>query len=259
MMTGTAAAATLEGRVALVTGSSRGIGAAIATTFARAGARVVLHGRDEAALAEMRKRIDDLGGEALVVTGDVTVGADLDRMRDEIVQEWGRVDILVTSAGSTASRPAPIEDIPEEAWRADIDRNLTATFLTVKRFLPGMKERGSGTIITLSSAAGRKPSERTIVAYAVAKAGVQLFTQDLAAQAGPFGVRANCIAPETIMTETNQQWIPAETQRALAEAHPLRRLGTPDDVAAAALFLASDSSGWITGVIVDVAGGAVLH
>jgi len=248
----------LTGRVALVTGSSRGVGAAIATTFARAGAEVVLHGRDEAALAAVAARIGERGGAVSSVTGDVTVAADIDRMHDQIIERYGRVDILVANAGSTASRPAPIEEITEEAWRADIDRNLTATFLTVKRFLPGMKERRAGTIITVSSAAGRKPSERTIVAYAAAKAGVQLFTQDLAAQVGPFGIRANCIAPETIMTETNERWIPAETQRALAETHPLRRLGTPDDVANTALFLASDRSSWITGVIVDVAGGAVL-
>jgi 3-oxoacyl-[acyl-carrier protein] reductase len=244
----------LEGRVALVTGSSRGIGAAIATAFGHAGARVVLHGRDEAALAAVRDRIDG----AISVTGDVTVAADLDRMHDRIMEHHGRVDILVANAGSTRSRPAPIEDIPEEQWRADIERNLTGTFLTVKRFLPGMKQRRSGNIITVSSAAGRKPSDRTIVAYAVAKAGVQLFTQDLAAQAGPFGVRANCIAPETILTETNERWIPADVQRSLAESHPLRRLGTPGDVAATALFLASDASGWITGIVVDVAGGAVL-
>jgi len=246
--------ANLTGQVALVTGSSRGIGAAIASTFAEAGADVVLHGRSTAALASVRERI---GGDVLVVTGDVTVAADLDRMHDQIVERHGRVDILVANAGNTTSRPAPIEDITEESWRADIDQNLTGTFLTVRRFLPGMKQRRAGNIITLSSAAGRKPSERTIVAYAVAKAGVQLFTQDLAAQVGPFGIRANCIAPETIMTETNQGWIPADTQRALAEAHPLRRLGTPDDVAATALFLPSDSSSWITGVIVAVAGGAV--
>ncbi|GIF67920.1 oxidoreductase [Asanoa ishikariensis] len=245
----------LSNHVALVTGSSRGIGAAIAETFAAAGADVVLHGRSASALASVRERI---GGAALVVTGDVTVAADLDRMHDQIIERHGRVDVLVANAGNTTSRPAPIEDITEESWRADIDRNLTGTFLTVRRFLPGMKQRRSGTIITLSSAAGRKPSERTIVAYAVAKAGVQLFTQDLAAQVGPFGIRANCIAPETILTETNQGWIPAETQRALAEAHPLRRLGTPADVAATALFLASEQSSWITGVIVDVAGGAVL-
>ncbi|MEV4535066.1 SDR family NAD(P)-dependent oxidoreductase [Asanoa sp. NPDC049518] len=245
----------LSNRVALVTGSSRGIGAAIAETFAAAGADVVLHGRSASALAAVRERI---GGDTLVVTGDITVAADLDRMHDQIMERHGRVDVLVANAGNTTSRPAPIEDITEESWRADLDRNLTGTFLTVRRFLPGMKQRRSGTILTLSSAAGRKPSERTIVAYAVAKAGVQLFTQDLAAQVGPFGIRANCIAPETIMTETNESWIPADTQRALAEAHPLRRLGTPADVAATALFLASDQSSWITGVIVDVAGGAVL-
>lgn len=253
-----AAMGVLDGRVALVTGSSRGIGAAIAVTFARAGARVVLHGRDESALAEVRARIADLGGEAVSVTGDVTSAADLEHIRERVLDRYGHVDVLVANAGSSDSRPAPIEDITEESWRADIDRNLTGTFLTVKTFLPGMKQRRSGTVITLSSAAGRKPSERTIVAYAAAKAGVQVFTQDLAAQVGPYGIRANCLAPETILTETNRRWIPAEVQSTLAEAHPLRRLGTPEDVARAALFLASDDSSWITGVIVDVAGGAVL-
>lgn len=245
----------LKNQVALVTGSSRGIGAAIAAAFAQAGARVVLHGRDEAALAAVRTRI---GGDILTVTGDVTASADLARVRERILDAYGQVDVLVTSAGSTTSRPAPIEDITEESWRADIERNLTSTFLTVKTFLPDMKRRRGGNIITLSSAAGRKPSDRTIVAYAAAKAGVQLFTQDLAAQVGPYGIRANCLAPETILTETNQAWIPEDVQRSLAEAHPLRRLGTPEDVARAALFLASEESSWITGVVVDVAGGAVL-
>ncbi|MEU6788834.1 glucose 1-dehydrogenase [Nonomuraea angiospora] len=248
----------LKDRVALVTGSSRGIGAAMAITFARAGARVALHGRDEAALAAVQARINDLGGEAISVLGDVTVADDLARIRARILERYGRVDVLVANAGSSDSRPVPIEDITEESWRADIDRNLTGTFLTVKCFLPDMKRRRTGNIITLSSAAGRKPSERTIVAYAAAKAGVQIFTQDLAAQVGPFGIRANCLAPETVLTETNKQWIPADVQRSLAESHPLRRLGTPEDVARAALFLASDESSWITGVIVDVAGGAVL-
>lgn len=248
----------LKDRVALVTGSSRGIGAAIATTFAQAGARVVLHGRDETALAQVQARITDLGGEATSVTGDVTVAGDLAQMRERILATYGHLDVLVANAGSTKSRPAPIEDVTEESWRADIDHNLTGTFLTIKCFLPDMKQRRSGNIITLSSAAGRKPSERTIVAYAAAKAGVQLLTQDLAAQVGPYGIRANCLAPETILTETNQQWIPAEVQRSLAESHPLRRLGTPEDVARAALFLASEESSWITGVIIDIAGGAVL-
>jgi 3-oxoacyl-[acyl-carrier protein] reductase len=244
----------LDNRVALVTGSSRGIGAAIATHFARAGATVVLHGRDAQALERRRA---DLPG-ATTVTGDITVAADLDAMRDRILATHGRLDVLVANAGSTDSRPQDIEDITPDAWRADVDRTLTGTFLTVRCFLPHMKQRGTGNIITLSSAAGRRASDRTIVAYAAAKAGVQLFTQDLAAQAGPFGIRANCLAPEIILTETNERRIPAEVRRALAGAHPLRRLGTPDDVARAALFLASDESSWITGVVVDVAGGAVL-
>ncbi|KAB8197743.1 glucose 1-dehydrogenase [Nonomuraea phyllanthi] len=248
----------LKDRVALITGSSRGIGAAVAMAFAHAGARVALHGRDEAALAAVEARISDLGGEVMSVLGDVTVADDLSRMRERILERYGHVDVLVANAGSSNSRPTAIEDITEESWRADIDRNLTGTFLTVKCFLPDMKRRRTGNIITLSSAAGRKPSERTIVAYAAAKAGVQIFTQDLAAQVGPFGIRANCLAPETILTETNKQWIPDDVQHSLAESHPLRRLGTPEDVARAALFLASDESSWITGVIVDVAGGAVL-
>ena len=248
----------LKDRVALVTGSSRGIGAAIATTFAQAGARVVLHGRDEAALASVRARITEIGGQATSVTGDVTSAADLAQMRERIVDGYGHLDVLVANAGSSGSRPMPIEDITEESWRADIDLNLTGTFLTVKCFLPGMKVRGQGSIITVSSAAGRRPSAHTLVAYGAAKAGVQIFTQDLAAQVGPYGIRANCLAPEMILTETNERWVPADTQRSLAESHPLRRLGTPEDVARAALFFASDESNWVTGVIVDIAGGAVL-
>lgn len=149
----------LTDQVALVTGSSRGIGAAIAITFAKAGARVVLHGRDEAALASVRTRITDIGGQATSVTGDVTLAADLARMREQIIEGYGHLDVLVANAGSSGSRPTPIEDITEQSWRADIDLNLTSTFLTVKCFLPGMKERGSGSIITVSSAAGA-PAQR---------------------------------------------------------------------------------------------------
>ena len=145
-----------------------------------------------------------------------------------------------------------------DGWRRSLDVNLTGTFLTIRSFLPGVKERKRGSIITISSAAARRPSPHSPVAYAAAKAGIELLTKDLAAQAGPSGVRANCIAPETILTERNQRQIPEETQRQLIDAHPVRRLGTPEDVAEAALFLASDASAWISGVVIDVAGGSVL-
>ncbi len=164
----------------------------------------------------------------------------------------------MANAGGNFTPPALLEQIPEDGWRATVDGNLLATFLTLKSFLPGMKERGQGTIITIGSAAGRRADPRSPMPYAAAKAGIALLTQQAAAQAGPFGIRVNCIAPETILTEGNQLRIPAAVQATLAEAHPLPRLGTPQDVAGAAAFLASDQAAWITGVVIDVAGGAVL-
>src|SRR5262249_27434983 len=122
----------------------------------------------------------------------------------------------------------------------------------------GMKARRVGNIITVSSAAGRRPHPRSPIAYAAAKAGVELLTQDVAAQGGPYNIRANCIAPETILTERNARHIPGAQTAELVHSYPLRRLGTPEGLARAALFLASGDSSWITGVILDVAGGAVM-
>jgi 3-oxoacyl-[acyl-carrier protein] reductase len=248
----------LDGQVALVTGSSRGIGAAIATLFARHGARVIVHGRDADALESVRATLARAGGEVVTQTTDLTDDAQIASMRREIEAQVGPVDILVANAGGSPVPPAPIEDISEAAWRLSVDANLTATFLTIKNFLPGMKQRGHGCILTMSSAAARRPNSGSPVGYAAAKAGIELLTKDLAAQAGPYGIRANCLSPETIMTARNQQLIPASLQRSLIDSHPIRRLGTPEDVAEAALFLAADTAGWISGIVLDVAGGSVL-
>jgi 3-oxoacyl-[acyl-carrier protein] reductase len=218
----------------------------------------VIHGRDTEAMKAVQADIERAGGEAIHVGADITDFAEIERMRRRIEAELGPIVILVANAGGSPVQPGPLEEISEQGWRASIDGNLTATFLTIKSVLPGMKERRGGGIITMSSAAARRPHPGSPIAYAAAKAGIELLTKDLAAQAGPFGVRANCIAPEIILTEGNRDLIPPPVQDALRESHPLRRLGTPDDVARAAVFLASADSSWITGIVVDVAGGAVL-
>jgi 3-oxoacyl-[acyl-carrier protein] reductase len=248
----------LEGKVALVTGSSRGIGAAIARLFAQEGAKVAVHGRDAKALASVQSEIERAGGRAIAIAADITKFTEIEAMRRTIERDLGPIDIIVANAGGSFSPPGPLEEITEEGWHASVEGNLTATFLTIKSILPGMKSGKAGNIITISSSAARRANPRSPVPYAAAKAGIEILTQHLATQVGPFGVRVNCIAPETILTERTRQWISEEVQRELIEAHPIRRLGTPEDVARTALFLASEDAGWITGIVVDVAGGATM-
>jgi 3-oxoacyl-[acyl-carrier protein] reductase len=248
----------LTGKVVLITGSSRGIGAAIARLFAEQGAKVALQGRDRAALSTVRDEIERAGGRAMQVTAELTRFFEIEAMRGEIERDLGPIDVLVANAGGSFTKPGPLEETSEEGWRASLDGNLTATFLIIKSFLPGMKQRKAGNIITISSAAARRPHPMSPIPYAAAKAGIQMLTQHLAVQVGPFGIRVNCIAPETILTERNQQRIPEAQIQPLIEQHPIRRLGTPEDVARAALFLASEESAWITGMVLDVTGGAVM-
>ncbi len=226
----------LDNKVALVTGSSRGIGAAIARLFAENGAKVAVHGRDVTALSAVRETIERSRGRAIQVLADMTKFDEIEAMRHQIERELGPVEILVANAGGSYSPPGPLEATTEEGWHASVEGNLTATFLTIKSILPGMKERKAGNIITISSSAGRRPHPRSPIPYAAAKAGIEILTQDLAAQVGPYGIRVNCIAPETILTDRNKERIPEMQRQALIDAHPIRRLGTPEDIAHAALF-----------------------
>ena len=246
--------AKLRDRVAWVTGSSRGIGAQIARELAAAGARVAVHGRDVNAAEAVARELP----ASTVVSGDITVAADVDRMRDEVEARLGPLDIVVANAGGNLAPPAPLESIAEADFRRTVELNLVSTFLTIRSVLPGMKRRGGGVIVTISSAAGRRASAQSPIAYAAAKAGIELLTQNVAQQAGPAGVRVVCVAPETILTDANQRRIPPDVQAKLIEAHPIRRLGTPSDVACAVRFLVSDDASWVTGITFDVAGGATM-
>jgi 3-oxoacyl-[acyl-carrier protein] reductase len=226
--------------------------------FASEGAKVVVHGRDRDAGASVVDEIGKAGGEAMFAAADVRDFASIEAMRGEIEREFGAVDVLVTNAGGGGGQPMPVESIAVEDWRTALDENLTSVFLTIKSFLPAMKEARRGSIVTIASSAARNPHRPAPIAYGAAKAGVILLTRDVAVQAGANGVRVNCIAPSTILTPSNENRIPEQAKASLAASHPLQRLGAPKDVAEAALFLASDQSSWITGVVLDVAGGAVM-
>lgn len=247
----------LAGKVAVVTGGSRGIGAATARALAANGVKVVVSGRDQAAIDAVVNDIHSSGGQATGAAADVTAFAAIERMRLAAEKAFGAVDILVAFAGGGRARPGPIAQLNEEDWHSTIDANLTATFLTLKSFLPGMIDRRRGSIITMASLAARLPTPAS-AAYAAAKAGIIMLSRQAADEVGRHGVRVNCVSPSTILTERIEEYLSHERQRQMTARHPLGRLGRPEDVALTALFLASESSEWLTGLTVDVAGGRIM-
>jgi 3-oxoacyl-[acyl-carrier protein] reductase len=246
----------LAGKVAVVTGGSRGLGAAACRALASNGVKVAVNGRDTSAIDAVVREIADAGGEAMPAPADCTDASALTQMRIAVEHQLGPVYALLAFAGG-GRQPQPVAEIAEDEWRADVERNLTATFLTVRTYLPAMTARRAGSIITMASVAARLPGGAPI-AYAAAKAGIIVFSRQVAKEVGPSRVRVNCLAPSTVLTERMQEAIPAEQQRHMVAMYPLGRLGVPDDVANASLFLASDASSWITGVTLDIAGGQVM-
>jgi 3-oxoacyl-[acyl-carrier protein] reductase len=252
----TATYSDLKGKVVLVTGSSKSLGAETARGFAASGARVVVNGRDQSAIANVTGSIRAGGGECIGVRADVTSLAELMTLQAEIRDRFGDVDVLAAFAGGLGN-PVPVLDITEDQWRNTVNADLTSKFLTVKTFASAMKEKRRGNIILMSSAAGRLVSQAS-AAYGAAEAGTLMLMRHLAQELGPFGVRANAIAPSIVRNEKIDRFMPPEMQARVAESLPLRRIGMPADVAQAALFLASEASSWITGHVLDVNGGKVM-
>ena len=248
----------LAGKVAVVTGSSRGIGAATCRLLAANGARVVVNGRDPAALQQTVQQLRATGGEATAVAADVAEPGGLRRLREETERAYGPAEVLGAFVGGGGPLPGPTAELTELEWDAAIRGNLTVTFLTLQAFLPGMAQHRRGAIVTMASTAARFAGGERIGAptgYAVAKAGVVRLTREVAKEVAGDGVRVNCVSPATIMTERLERMVPADRKAQLTAMYPIGRLGTPEDVACAVLFLASDCASWITGVTLDVAGG----
>jgi 3-oxoacyl-[acyl-carrier protein] reductase len=243
----------LSGKVAIVTGASRGIGAAIARMYAVEGARVVVTYRtSEEEGKNVVKSIKDEGGRALLVKADVSKGVDVKRMVSKAVGKFGRVDILVNNAGVLVAKD--FLDSTEEDWDRVLDTNLKGAYLCSREVAPLMLTQKRGKIINISSlSALAQPSALKYVDYVASKAGMIGLTRALAVRLGP-EVTVNAICPGTTETDMTASW-PQETKQRIAGETFLKRLGKTSDMASAATFLASEEADWITGEVLTVAGG----
>lgn len=243
----------LKGKVAVVVGGTSGIGRAIAHGFARAGAAVVPTSRRAEQVDAAAGEIEDLGGRSLRVTSDVADRESLERVLSEAVAALGKVDILVNSAGRT--KRAPTIDFPEDDWTAIIDTNLTGTLRACQVFGKHMLERESGSIINIASLS-TFVALHEVAAYSASKAAVGSLTKSLAVEWSSRGVRVNAIAPGVFRTALNQKLLDeTERGREFLLRTPMRRFGNVEELAGAAIFLASDAASFVTGEILAVDGG----
>ena len=248
----------LDGKIALVTGASRGIGREISLAFAREGADVVAnYNKSHSEAASLVAAITQVGRRAVAIQGDVGEPDDIERMVADAMAAFGRIDVLVNNAGFL--NIFPVADLPLAAWDAVMATHLRGTFFTTKLVLPQMLERRSGKIINIASQLAYK-GRAGLAHYCAAKAGIIAFTRVLALEVSRQGVYANCIAPGPIATEIIPRTGPPdpEEEARLAESLPIGRVGAVEEVAPTAVFLASDDSSYYVGQVLGPNGGDVM-
>lgn len=243
----------LEGRVAIITGASRGIGAATSRAFAAAGAAVALAARDEAALASLAEQLLSRGGRAIAVPTDVADPASVERLVDRTVGAFGRLDLAFNNAAGGGQRPTPLADLPVDAYDSAIAITLRGVFLSMRYEIPAMLEAGGGVIVNMSSAAGLE-GVGGLAGYVSAKHGVIGLTKTAALDYADRNLRVNALAPGPILTD-NLELAGEDAQRLAALAMPMRRIGRPEEVAAAVVWLCSDQAAFITGATLPIDGG----
>jgi NAD(P)-dependent dehydrogenase (short-subunit alcohol dehydrogenase family) len=247
----------IDGKVALVTGAASGIGEATAALFAREGARVVVADLQDELGQQVVERIRTAGGTAHYIHSDVAVAEDVGGMVRSAVDTYGRLDILFNNAG--LARGGTVTELSEDDWDLTIDVDLKSVYLGCKFAIPEMRKAGGGSIISTASIAGLRGSPR-LTAYSAAKAAVINLTRSIAAEAGNFGIRVNCICPGIIATPIWRQIGIADEQQQerwqlAGQRVLLKRVGMPEDVAKGALFLASDDAAYVTGHALVIDGG----
>jgi len=248
----------LKGKVAIITGSSRGIGRAIALRMAEHGAKVVVSSRKAEACEKVADEIKAAGGEAIVVPCNVSDKAQLQALVDATNTQWGRIDILVCNA---AVNPffGPSKDIPDEAFDKIMAVNIKSNHWLANMVAPGMAERGDGAIVVISSVGGLFGSS-TLGAYGISKAADMQLVRNLAVEWGPQNVRANCIAPGLVRTDfARALWENPEIAKKATKGYALRRIGEPDEIAGAAVFLGSAAGRFMTGQTMVIDGGGMVN
>ena len=249
----------LEGKVALVTGASTGIGAASAIALAREGADVAVnYCRSEEAARKVAEEIDRLGRRALLVRADVRLASEVDAMIDSVIKDFGKIDILFNNAGALVAR-CPVADMSEELWDEVMDVNLKGTFLATRRVIPAMVDRGRGRVINNASVAAQHGGGPGAVAYACSKGGVIAFTRGLAKELAATGVTINAVAPGLIETPFHDKFTDAEKRKSLIANVPMKRWAQPEEVASVVVFLAGEGSSYMTGQTLTVDGGWYMH